>query len=98
MEPEACDAFDLFSFGPIFPEVSPEAGADRHERMKHHKPIRDTLAGLEKQLCDALHMSGFQVLNIVHSKKPVDADLWADVRAAFAGHFPELADLDEGVA
>ena len=97
VEPEACEAFDLVSFGPIFPEVSAEAGADRNERMKHHKPIRDTLAGLEKQLCDALHASGYQVLNIVHSKKPVDAALWADVRDAFAGHFPKLADLDEGV-
>lgn len=46
VEPKACEAFDLVSFGPIFPEVSTEAGADHNERMKHHKPIRDTLAGL----------------------------------------------------
>jgi hypothetical protein len=98
VEPEACEEFDLVSFGPIFPEVSAEAGTDRDERMKHHKPIRDTLAGLEKKLRDALDASGYQVLNIVHSKKPVDAGLWADVRAAFAGHFPKLAELDEGVA
>lgn len=98
VEPEVCKAFDLVSFGPIFPEVSAEAGTDRETRMKHHKPIRDTLAGLEKQLRDALDASGYQVLNIVHSKKPVDAALWADVRDAFTGHFPKLADLDEGVA
>lgn len=95
VEPEACKAFDLVSFGPIFPEVTAEDGIDRAERMERHRPVRDKVAGLEKQLRDALHASGYQVLNIVHSKKPIDPNLWAKVRDAFSSHFPRLVDLTE---
>tara|TARA_R110002095_G_scaffold172885_1_gene150277 strand:+ start:2715 stop:3242 length:528 start_codon:yes stop_codon:yes gene_type:complete len=93
--PEDCAEFDLVSYGPIFAEVTSEEDADRAARMVQHTPLRDTMAGLEKRLRDALDAAGYPVLNIVHSKKPLDTARWAEVRTAFAAHFPRLDQLDE---
>lgn len=90
VEPETCGQFDLISYGPIFPEIGMTKEQLRHEQMLLHSPVRDQMAGLEKKLRDALVAAGYQVLNVVHSKKPYDADHWNAVRNAFADHFPEL--------
>ena len=80
--PEKCIEFQMIAHGPLFPQ-----SAD----MKTHRPPRDTVAALEKALADALGTSGYQVLNTVRCRKPLDGTLWALVRDAFAAHFPRLA-------
>lgn len=91
VEPESCGQFDLISYGPIFPEIGMTKEQLRHEQMLLHTPVRDQMAGLEKKLRDALVAAGFQVLNVVHSKKQYDEIHWDAVRTAFSEHFPELA-------
>ena len=90
VEPETCGQFDLISYGPIFPEIGMTKEQLRHEQMLLHTPVRDQMAGLEKKLRDALVAAGYQVLNVVHSKKQYDAAQWNAVRTAFAEHFPGL--------
>lgn len=90
VKPESCGQFDLISYGPIFPEIGMTKEQLRHEQMVLHTPVRDQMAALEKKLRDALVAAGYQVLNVVHSKKQFDAVTWDAVRNAFAAHFPEL--------
>ena len=78
---EECRAFRLFACGPVFPETQSKA---RHARS------RDIVAALEKELADAMHAAGYDVLNEVKCRKPLDQDLWHAVMAAFQEHFPKL--------
>ena len=96
--PEECVQYELISHGPIYPEVGLKEGQFRHERMLLHKPVRDKMAGLEKKLRDALCDSGYRVLNIVHSKKEYDEDVWNEVLTAFSVHFPKLERMLRGKA
>jgi len=88
IEAEDCEVFDLIAHGPIFDEVPSEG--TREDRMALHKPLRDIVAAMEKQLADELRDAGYNVLNVVHCKKPLDVVLWEDVRSAFAEHFERL--------
>lgn len=88
--PEACANYELISHGPIYPEIGLREGQDRDTQMTLHKPVRDKVAGLEKKLRDELVAAGYEVLNVVHSRKTYEESDWQNVRAAFAGHFPEL--------
>jgi len=81
VEPEECVSFHLVSHGPLFPE---------QQCMETHRAPRDTVAALEKKLAEALSESGYRVLNTVHSRKPLDEQLWLQVRDAFIDHFPKL--------
>lgn len=90
VEPETCKKFEVISYGPIYPEIGLNKDQVRDEQMMLHKPVRDQMAGLEKKLRDALDEAGYQVLNIVHSRKPYDAAQWKAVRNAFAKHFSKL--------
>lgn len=90
VEPESCGQFELISYGPIFPEIGLTEHQDRDEQMALHKPVRDQMAALEKKLRDALVAAGYEVLNVVHSKKQYEEFHWDLVRATFAQHFPEL--------
>ena len=85
---EECELFDLIMHGPIFDEV-PHIGT-RDERMEKHKPLRDIVAAMEKQLADDLGAAGYNVLNKVHCKRPLDVVIWKDVRQAFAAQFKHL--------
>lgn len=80
VKPEACASFDLIAHGPLFPEQA--------DSIKHEKP-RDIMVTLEKRLRDCLCESGYQVLNVVRSRKKLDKKRWLDVHAAFAKHFSE---------
>ena len=80
VKPEAC-AFEMVAHGPLFPEAK--------DRTEHVKP-RDVVAALEKELAETLLRGGYKVLNNVKSKKALDTDLWDEVCAAFAVHFPKL--------
>jgi hypothetical protein len=81
IEPERCHAFHLIAHGPLFPQA---------ENMDAHRRPRDIVAALEKALADALKGAGYEVMNTVHCRKPLDVELFAGVRAAFSAHFPKL--------
>lgn len=89
--PEDCARSELISHGPIYPAIGLKKDQIRDQQMRLHTPVRDKMAGLEKKLRDALHESGYRVLNVVHSRKMYDEDVWNEVRAAFSTHFPKLA-------
>lgn len=73
--------FRLVAHGPIFPEGS---------TMTEHAFLRDRVAALEKALRDKMEASGYEMLNTVACKKPVDQALLAETLRAFAAHFPRL--------
>lgn len=55
-----------------------------------HGALCDIMSGLEKALADTMTAAGYEVINTVHCRKPLDEVLFARVRAAFAAHFPAL--------
>ena len=79
--PEKCTSIDLIAHGPLFPEAC---------NWDDHKKPRDDVAALEKKLADTLECRGYKLLNKVSSRQVVDLGLWAEVREAFAAHFPKL--------
>ena len=83
VSPEECTSIELIAHGPIFPEAC---------SMDEHRKPRDTVAALEQKLADTLERKcrGYLLLNKVNNKKPLDLELWEEVRSAFAAHFPEL--------
>ena len=86
--PEQC-WFSFVAHGPIMAE---------EKTMELYRQSRDVAAGLEKALADAMEVSGYKVLNIIKCRKPVNEKMFADVRAAFAEHFPALRILDAAAA
>ncbi|KAF0170322.1 MAG: hypothetical protein FD162_3588 [Rhodobacteraceae bacterium] len=78
---EQIDAYDFVFHGPIFDEV---------DDLMAHKPLRDIVAALEKELAGALGQAGYTVLNAVNCRRPLDPDHWATVKASFAVEFPGL--------
>jgi uncharacterized lipoprotein YajG len=62
------------------------AGTD----MDAHKERRDVVAALEKRLAQDLDAAGYDVMNTVNCNKVLDAQLYAEVRAAFAVEFDRL--------
>jgi hypothetical protein len=90
IEPEECFEYDLISYGPIFPEIGLSEGQDRDRQMELHKPVRDRMAALERDLRDALVDAGYSVLNVVRSKARPDTEKWLEVLDAFSANFPKL--------
>ncbi len=82
VEPEDC-SFRLIAHGPVLPEASADD-------MAEHKLRRDLVAGIEKRLAEELKAAGYDVVNTVASTKPLEENLYADVRTAFTAHFPGL--------
>jgi len=78
---DGCQSFELTCYGPIFPEC-----AD----MDLHRPSRDIMAGLEKGLRNVLHNAGYNLLNEVRSRRPIDELNLAEVVAAFAERYNNL--------
>lgn len=60
------------------------------DNWNDHQERRDVVAALEKSLADTLAGAGYNVLNTVHCRQPLDEILWAMVRAEFARDFPML--------
>ena len=79
--PEDCISIELVAYGPRFLEA---------ENWDDHTKRRDKVAALEKALADGLSSGGYDVLNKVNSRKPLDANLWAEVKEAFSKDFPCL--------
>lgn len=78
---QQCRRLDFITCGPIFPEGS--TIEQRNER-------RDIVGALEKKLRDELVDAGYEVLNTVHCRMPLDPALWAEVRAAFGRELDRL--------
>ena len=83
IEPEACREFDLIAHGPIFPE---------QQTMDEHKGPRDIVAALEKHLACTLEDAGYNVLNTVNCRQPLDGENWDKVKAAFVEYFPRIGE------
>jgi hypothetical protein len=81
IRPEECD-FQFVGYGPLFP---------REAVFDAHRVPRDKMAALEKALADALRDAGYEVLNTVRNRMPLDRELWDAVRAVFAEAFPKLS-------
>jgi hypothetical protein len=79
--PEECLSYHLVCHGPLFDEA-----AD----METHRPRRDCVAAMEKALADELAAAGYNVMNAVRCRKPLDAEWFDRVRTAFGGAFPRL--------
>jgi hypothetical protein len=58
--------------------------------MKSHAVSRDIVAALEKALAVALKEAGYEVMNRINCKQPLDKKLFDIVRAEFAADFPKL--------
>lgn len=84
IKPEKCRSYELIAYGPIFKET-----AD----MDEHKKPRDIVAGLEKKLADTLSEAGYDVLNTVNSRMPLDKRRWQAVRNSFLEHFPNIGNI-----
>lgn len=79
--PEECKEFSFIAHGPIYPE---------QKDMEAHRGPRNIVAALEKELACALGSVGYNVLNTVRSRQPLDSEAWDKVKAAFSEHFPAL--------
>jgi len=82
IEPETC-TYRMVAHGPILDET---------DDWPEHQRRRDLIAALEDALEKAMAAAGYDVLNVVNSKKPLDDDLFAEVKAAFAAEFPALGE------
>jgi hypothetical protein len=85
IDPELC-SFRLFAHGPIMKEA---VALDEHRRQ------RDIVAAFEKALASALCEAGYNVINIVNCRMPLDDNLFAPIRNAFANEFPKLTGIGE---
>jgi len=79
--PEECE-FRLIAHGPILAEAQTD---------EEHRYARDIVAALEKALADAMSAAGYNCINPVHCRMPLDDNLFATVRKAFAQSFPRIA-------
>ena len=84
VEPASC-ALRLVAHGPILAEGT---------TMDEHRERRNVVAALEKALADALRSAGYDVINTVACRQPVDTALFETVRAAFAADFHKLAQTE----
>jgi hypothetical protein len=84
--PEEC-TFRLVAHGPIMAE-----GATKME----HCLRRDQIAAMEKALACAMVEAGYQVLNSVSCRIPLDEEGFLRVRKAFSLRFPKLVRREAG--
>ncbi len=80
VDPERC-CFRFHACGPLFDGESPQSHAD----------LCDVVSALESALRNAMVEAGYEVINVVPCRKPIDREQFATVRAAFAKHFDKLA-------
>lgn len=79
--------YRLVAHGPILEEADDFAG---------HRARRDVMAGLEKALAEAMAAAGYEVMNTVKSRQPVDEAMFEGVRDAFGVEFPRLLGTGRG--
>jgi hypothetical protein len=81
IDPEQCE-FRLIAHGPILKEAS---------TFEAHCEPRNVIASLEAALAVALKEAGYEVMNTVNCRMPLDNKLFKKVRSAFATEFPKLS-------
>jgi hypothetical protein len=79
--PEEC-TFRLIAHGPILPEAMTRV---------RHRESRDVVATMEKALAKEMCAAGYNVINRVDCRKPLDEPAFTAVRAGFREHFARLA-------
>jgi hypothetical protein len=79
IEPERCQ-FRFHAHGPLFADNSKQT----------HGELCDVTSALEKALADAMNESGYEVINKVHCRIPMDLAMFQAARNAFATHFNKL--------
>lgn len=79
IDPERCQ-FRFHAYGPLFVDTS----------RKTHGELCDVTSGLEKALADAMNEAGYEVINRVPCRTPIDLAMFQAVRNAFAAHFKNL--------
>ena len=82
LSPEEC-TFRLVAHGPILHEVP-------GKNLVKHKKRRDKIAAMEKQLAKDFEAAGYDILNTVASKLPLDEKAYRSVNHAFAKEFNNL--------
>jgi hypothetical protein len=82
IEAEHCESFQMTCFGPLF---------EQQANMDAHRGPRDIVAALE--LADMLRAAGYDVLNTVSCRIPVNDELWTKVKNAFASEYPRLLEI-----
>ena len=80
--PDLCE-FRLVSHGPIEEESSADGRVEHDER-------RDRVAAMERALAEAMCEAGYRVVNTVKCRKPLEAERFEGVLAAFGQAFPAL--------
>ncbi len=78
--PERCQ-FRFHAYGPLFVDNSKQT----------HGELCDVTSGLEKALAEAMSEAGYEVINKVHSRTPIDLAMFQAARNAFATHFKKLS-------
>ncbi|MGD0271200.1 MAG: hypothetical protein ABSB14_19180 [Candidatus Sulfotelmatobacter sp.] len=81
VDPERC-FFRLVAYGPILEEAATQ---------EEHRQRRDRIGAMEKALAEAMASAGYRVINTVHCRIKVDAELFARIRDSFASNFEKLA-------
>jgi hypothetical protein len=81
IDPEKCK-FRLIAHGPILSEAT---------AFEEHTIPRNITAALEKALAVALADAGYNVINTVHCRIPLDENFFSKVRSAFSAEFPKLS-------
>lgn len=87
IDPRDCGDIRMVAVGPVFAETS-----DRNEFNTRKDAIRE----LERRLCRDMTDVGYQVINNAGGRGKLDEELWQQVRAEFAIHFPKLNNAEEG--
>jgi len=80
INPERCQ-FCFHAYGPLFADNSKQT----------HGELCDVTSGLEKALANAMAEAGYEVINKVHCRTPLDVEAFSALRAAFASHFEKLS-------
>jgi hypothetical protein len=80
VDPNDCE-FRLVAHGPLLNEAGD---------LGTHRSRRDTVAAVEKALAEAMSEVGYDVMNTVRCRKPLDEGLFVEVHVAFAHKFPRL--------
>ncbi len=86
VDPELC-TLRFIAYGPILEEAP-------NKDMEIHKERRNVVGALEKKLRDDLEAVGYEVMNPINCKWPLDEALYGTARTAFAAEFPQLLPED----
>jgi hypothetical protein len=81
IEFEQCEQLEFVTHGPLHDETSD---------WEEHKPLRDKVHALERDLCDGMRSAGYDVVNTVSCKGVKVEQVWLPVRATFAARFERL--------